>query len=130
MSFGRPPGTTILDFVDHELPRRQALHYPPVTSLVRIVVRGPRSAAVREFAAIGRGRAPAGGGASAGCHCDCWDRLVPQVPRLRGLHRMHLFVLAAEHAVLALRPARKSMRRIKPPADIQWIVDVDPQHLM
>ena len=43
-------------FAAHELPMRQMLGYPPFSRMIRIVVRGPSGAAVREFAGHMAGR--------------------------------------------------------------------------
>ena len=115
-------------FAKEELANRQAWSYPPFTSMVRMVVRGPREPVAKEFAqhfAKLLTEAFAADGVAA--------RLLGPAPapiaRLRGLHRFHLQVQAddgpALHAAI-----KRVLPKLAPPDDVQWIVDVDPLDML
>jgi len=115
-------------FAAYELPIRQKLGYPPFTSMVRLVVRGPVAESAAEFAQhvatrlkqeLDRG--------------EVKGRILGPAPapiaRLRGLHRFHLQAQAADGDGLRSAAARATAD-LKPPEGIQWIVDVDPWDML
>jgi primosomal protein N' (replication factor Y) len=115
-------------FAKEELANRQAWSYPPFTSMVRMVVRGPREPVAKEFAQH-----------FAKLLTEAFEadkvaaRLLGPAPapiaRLRGLHRFHLQVQAdygpALHAAI-----KRVLPKLAPPDDVQWIVDVDPLDML
>jgi len=115
-------------FARQELPIRQMLSYPPFTSMVRLVVRGPGEAATGEFAAhLGKQLLAVLEEAKTEA------RLLGPAPapfaRLRGLYRFQIQVQGHDGA--AIRAAvRLATSRVEPPEDIQWIVDVDPLDML
>ena len=50
----RPCGTITRDLPGRKLPIRQMLGYPPFTSMIRLVIRGPSETITGEFAAVCR----------------------------------------------------------------------------
>jgi len=111
-------------FAAGELPVREALGYPPFGEMARIVVRGPREKqaeafaqqiteeiqmafAARSLAARTLGPAPA------------------PIAKLRDNFRFHVQFQAQDGE--GLRSAISgATAKLKPPDDVQWIVDVDP----
>jgi primosomal protein N' (replication factor Y) len=115
-------------FADQELPRREAMQYPPFAALIRLVVRGPVEGRVREFAESLADRV------RAACHeAKAAFRLlgptIPQINKIRELYRRHCFLLGPHGEVLR-KCIRESTATLQPPEQVQWIADVDPQSLV
>jgi primosomal protein N' (replication factor Y) len=110
-------------FAAHELALRRESGYPPWASMVRVVVRGPSEAQVRESAAhLGerlRSAAKAAGSVRA------VGPGTPPVARVRGDYRFHL-QLHGPDAELVRGVVRDSLKGFSPPAGVRWMVDVDP----
>jgi primosomal protein N' (replication factor Y) len=115
-------------FARQELPIREALLYPPFAEMVRLVVRGPVEAPVREFIA------------ELGRHftrelkqIDTQSRLLGPAPapfaKLRGMYRYHLQLQAIDGAKLRAM-VREVLAAIVCPNEIQWSVDVDPLDML
>ena len=115
-------------FAEYELPIRESLGYPPFGHMIRLVVRGPLEAGTSEFAdylgeqlqteftrrqlaARVLGPAPA------------------PFPKLRDKFRFHLQLQASDGDALRAAVAQV-MRLVKPPGDLEWIVDVDPLSML
>jgi primosomal protein N' (replication factor Y) len=112
-------------FARHELQLRETAHYPPFTSMIRIVVRGAVEPPTRETAAhlaerlrhfakrrpddrvriLGPGAAP--------------------IARLRNEHRFQLQLQGPSAAALK-EIVRDAAKGFVPPEDVRWTVDVDP----
>ncbi len=115
-------------FAAGELPIRKMLHYPPFAAMVRLVIRGPVESTTAEFAdelskrldiALKQQKAAA--------------RVLGPAPapfaRLRGKYRFQIQLQG--HDGERLRTAvRQATTDLKPPEDVQWIVDVDPLDMM
>jgi len=116
-------------FVRHELPIREALLYPPYGSVVRIVVRSHLEEAASAWAGtlVARLRAAAAG---AG---DATLRVLGPAPapiaRLRDRFRWHLQMHGADGARLR-EVVREATAGLKTPAEVAWIVDVDPVEML
>jgi len=107
-------------FVADELRRREALRYPPFSSLIRIVCSAVDEAAARETAGAIAARLPASGGAVLG---------PAPLFRLRGRARSQLVIKASDRAG-AIAAAGEVVDALAPAAARQGInvsVDVDPQ---
>jgi primosomal protein N' (replication factor Y) len=110
-------------FASQELPMREALGYPPYASMARLVIRGPLEESTHEFAKqiAGLIRQGLDGQASV--------RVLGPAPaplaRLRGNYRFQIQVQGPDAE--ALRTAiHSATANLKPPDDLQWIVDIDP----
>ena len=115
-------------FAAGELPIRKMLRYPPFAAMVRLVIRGPVESKTAEFAdelskrldiALKQQKAAA--------------RVLGPAPapfaRLRGKYRFQIQLQG--HDGERLRAAvRQATADLKPPEDVQWIVDVDPLDMM
>ncbi|HEX5442939.1 MAG TPA: primosomal protein N' [Pirellulales bacterium] len=116
-------------FAAEELPNRQALSYPPFASMSRLVVRGPKEPAAREFAGHLAERLTA----ALARHAEHTARVLGPAPapiaKLRGLHRFQIQLQAPLpeplHAAL-----REAIEGVESPEGVQWIVDVDPLDMM
>ncbi len=114
-------------FVAAELPHREAFQSPPYTSLVRIILRGPREADVeREAARVGellRAEAkPISEEVRILGPAPC------QVTRLSGKYRFHLQMSClVREPMLALW--KSVARQLSPANEVELAVDVDPMNL-
>ena len=111
-----------------EMPMRQLLAYPPFASMVRLVVRGPVQKTTEEFTAHVAERLTA----AAEKHA-AQARVLGPAPapfaKLRGKFRFQIQLQSplADNLRAAVAEATKDL---KPPEDIQWIVDVDPLDML
>lgn len=113
-------------FAQGELPERKALLYPPFGSMARIVARGENPAAV---AALLEAAADAVRSAAGERDVRVSGPAEAPVGKLQGKHRHHLLIRAAE-IDLVREVAAAAMGALTPPADVQWIVDIDPQDML
>jgi primosomal protein N' (replication factor Y) (superfamily II helicase) len=115
-------------FAAGELPVRKMFSYPPFSSMVRLVVRGPAENTAAEFAGQLGARLNAAilnGGVQA--------RVLGPAPapfsKLRGMYRFQLQVQGPESKKLREAVAAAT-RQIETPENVQWIVDVDPVDML
>jgi primosomal protein N' (replication factor Y) (superfamily II helicase) len=115
-------------FAAGELPMRQMLHYPPYSTMIRIVVRGPVEPVAAEFcdyitqrlrAALGTEKADARVLGPAPC----------PFARLKGRYRFHIQAQGSDGDTLRAAVAAATAD-LQPPEDVQWIVDVDPVDML
>ena len=115
-------------FAAQELPIRHQFQYPPAATMVRIIVRGPVEAQAEEFADTMTSRLVAAQQA-AGVPFRIVGPAPAPIAKLQGKFRFHALLqgqdLAAMHAVV-----RTATADVKPPGEVQWIVDVDPLNLL
>lgn len=115
-------------FANQELPHREALGYPPFTSMVRIVVRAeaekPTLALADELARRVR---------EAQIAAQPAIRILGPAPapmaKLRGQFRYQLQLQASEGEVLR-GIVRRATADLKLPEGVAWIADVDPLDMM
>ncbi|MBU4273777.1 MAG: primosomal protein N' [Planctomycetes bacterium] len=115
-------------FAAGELPIREMLRYPPFTSMIRLVVRGPVEPVAAGFAtyvaerlraALRRGEVDARVLGPAPC----------PFARLRGKHRFQIQVQGSDGDRLRAAVA-DAAADLEPPDDVLWIVDVDPVDML
>lgn len=115
-------------FAQQELPVRREFGYPPFTSLVRIIMRGPQETATEQFVdrmgELLRQRIAA----------EKLDvRLLGPAPapiaKLRGYFRFHL-LLVSPNGPLVRTLARDADAGIERVDEIQWLADVDPYDML
>jgi len=115
-------------FAAGELPVRKLFSYPPFTSMIRLVVRGPAEKAAAEFAGQLAVRLSA-----ALLQHEVQARVLGPAPapfsRLRGKYRFQLQVQGPESKKLREAVAAATSD-FNPPEEIQWIVDVDPLDML
>jgi primosomal protein N' (replication factor Y) len=115
-------------FAAGELPIREMLRYPPFSSMIRLVIRGPSEPIAREFANfLARlvNESLQAEGASA--------RVLGPAPapfaRLRGMYRFQIQLQGLEGDKLRAA-VRQAAAESKAPDGVQWIADVDPLDMM
>ncbi len=115
-------------FAAEELPMRQMFSYPPFSSMIRIVIRGPVEEVASQFAGhVGQLLTTALEGAQANA------RVLGPAPapfsKLRGRYRFQIQMQGPDGPKLR-QVTRQVMSELKPPDDVQWIVDVDPLDML
>jgi primosomal protein N' (replication factor Y) len=119
-------------FAAGELPMRQMLKYPPYSSMIRLVVRGPAETTTLEFAKnIAEKLTAALTQPSSSAESE--SRVLGPAPapfaKLRGQYRYQIQIQGADGEMLRTA-VKKIAADLKPPEDVQWIVDVDPIDMM
>ena len=115
-------------FAAGELPTRQMLSYPPFSSMIRLVVRGPTEQTAGQFAAELAERLRA----AAQCH-EARARVLGPAPaplaKLRGKYRFQIQIQGPDGRRLRAAVAAATAD-LKPPKGVLWIVDVDPLDML
>lgn len=117
-------------FVAGEFPERRKYGYPPYGQMIRLIIRGPNEEETERFAVsladllrrtLERGRAAKSG---------FTYRLLGPAPapfaKLRGNYRFHIHLHSPDGEYLRQGVEEVSRAKLKVPADVQWIIDVDP----
>lgn len=110
-------------FADVELPIREEYGYPPSSSMMRGIVRGPSERITESFTEhlcdeIQRGIDE---------QCPGARLLGPSpapISKLRGKFRFH-FLLFGQNLDALRKIVRETTANAKPPEDVQWVIDVD-----
>jgi primosomal protein N' (replication factor Y) len=115
-------------FAQQELPHREALGYPPFSSMVRIVVRGTSQARAHALAEelVRRLRAATKGVTSG---VRVLGPSTAPMAKLRGEHRHQVHLHSTDSALLRELVQRASVD-LNVPEGVAWIVDVDPLDMM
>ena len=113
-----------LGFAREELVKREQFGYPPYGYLARIIMRGPEQGPTEAFAESFAARL------QTTRHLQGIDaRLLgpapPPLARLRGKYRYHIMIHTHEPEPLN-RLLVRTVADIKPPKDIQYVIDIDP----
>ena len=115
-------------FAAGELPMREMLRYPPFTSMIRLVIRGPVEAVAAEFSNYIADRI-----AKEIKERQTDARVLGPAPcpfaRLRGRYRFQIQVQGPDGEALRAAVAQATAK-LAPPEDVQWIVDVDPVDML
>lgn len=111
-------------FAQQELPVRAEFHYPPTAAMIRVVVRGAAELAAEHFAehVVAKLRESA---AAAGADVRVLGPAPAPIAKLRGMFRFHALLQDPDRDRLRT-VVRQATAELKPPDDVQWIVDVDP----
>jgi primosomal protein N' (replication factor Y) len=115
-------------FAAAELPIRKLLAYPPFSSMVRIVVRGPVEEAAKEYA----GEAAAGLRAAlerGEGHARVLGPAPAPFSKLRGKYRFQIQLQGPDGDELR-RAVVEATAKMKPLDEVQWIADVDPLDML
>jgi len=115
-------------FAQQELPVRAEFHYPPVAAMIRLIVRGTAEMAAEHFAehAVAKLREAA---AATGAEVRILGPAPAPIAKLRGWFRFHALLQDPDRDRLR-EVVRKATAELKPPEEIQWVVDVDPLDLL
>jgi primosomal protein N' (replication factor Y) len=115
-------------FADGELPMRKMLAYPPFASMVRLVVRGAAEDVAGAFANQLADRLRL----VLQQHCPDARVLGPApapFSKLRGKYRFQIHLQDIDGQSLR-QATRETAAELKPPAEVQWIADVDPLNML
>ncbi len=125
-------------FAKEELPLRAAHGYPPLTTMVRVVVRGSSHDQTRAFAqylgerlrgAIEQIEKNDGTTSAAGGGIRVLGPAAAPFAKLRGQHRFHLQLQGADGDKLR-RVIRQAREGLVVPEEMFWAADVDPLDML
>jgi primosomal protein N' (replication factor Y) (superfamily II helicase) len=115
-------------FAAGELPIRQMLNYPPFSTMIRLVVRGPVEPVTAEFSKYVAERVE-----SALKESETDARVLGPAPcpfaRLKGEYRFHIQLQGVDGERVRAAVATATANLEAPPA-VRWIVDVDPVEML
>ena len=116
-------------FAEQELPGREEFGYPPYCGMIRLIIRGADDATCMQYA---QHLAQCCQTAIDQLHSSDIRMLGPApapITKVREKYRYHLLLLCDN--ITAIREViTRVYEEQKPPTDIQWVVDVDPQNLL
>ncbi|MGQ9575353.1 MAG: replication restart helicase PriA [Thermoguttaceae bacterium] len=115
-------------FAANELPVRQMFSYPPFTSMIRLVVRGPAENSVAQFAGQMAERLSAAL-ADAGTVARVLGPAPAPFSKLRGRYRFQIQLQGPEGERLR-QAVVQATAGLRPPEQVQWIADVDPLDML
>jgi primosomal protein N' (replication factor Y) len=115
-------------FATNELEHRKRFGYPPFGFLARIIVRGESEKLTEEFAnSVVRMMERIRNQLS--CECRVLGPAPPPIARLRGKYRFHILVFATDPGPLNQLMTRLDSE-LKPPDEIQYVIDIDPMDML
>jgi len=115
-------------FAQQELPARSEYRYPPMAAMIRLIFRGATESTTEQFAehvvdrlleAIEQEQA----------HVRVLGPAEAPIAKLRGKYRFHSLLQGEDRATMR-EVVRQATAGLKPPQDVQWVVDVDPLDLL
>ena len=113
-----------ISFANTELQQRAQFGYPPHGHLARVIMRGPDLTETEGFAESVVRKLTATRELQ-GIDCRILGPAPPPLSRLRGNYRFHALLQTTEAEPLN-RLLVKTIPDIKPPKDIQYVIDIDP----
>ncbi|MEI8372603.1 MAG: primosomal protein N' [Planctomycetota bacterium] len=115
-------------FAAEELPLRKLLHYPPFASMIRLVIRGESEAAAKEFAQrLGQNVSTALEARRA--NARVLGPAPAPTPRIRGKYRFQIQIQGPDGDKLRAA-VREAQSQSQAPAEVEWIIDVDPINML
>jgi primosomal protein N' (replication factor Y) len=115
-------------FANQELPIRKMLSYPPFSSMIRLLVRGPAEEAAAGFADH-LGQEVQAALVALGVQARVLGPAPAPFARLRGYYRFQIQIQGADGAGLRAG-VRRATAKLEPPEEIQWFADVDPVDML
>jgi primosomal protein N' (replication factor Y) len=115
-------------FAAQELPVRSEFHYPPAAAMIRLIVRGGSETQTEHFTEhiVERMRDAA---AELGSDVRFLGPAPAPIAKLREKYRFHA-LLQGQNPDEMRTIIRRATDAMKPPDDVQWVVDVDPVDLL
>jgi len=115
-------------FAAQELPLREMLHYPPFASMIRMVIRSASEALAKQFAQQLCGSVSAAlESRQAGARV--LGPAPAPTPRIRGKFRFQIQIQGPDGDKLRAA-VHEAESLVQAPAEVEWIVDVDPINMM
>jgi primosomal protein N' (replication factor Y) len=115
-------------FAAGELVVRQKFQYPPLSSLVRLIIRGEKETATEMFAEQLAGRVRVAAQARA-VDARVLGPAPAPISKMQGKFRFHILLQGPDGAGLR-QIVRDAAMDLKPPEEVFWAVDVDPLDLL
>ncbi len=115
-------------FAQQEMEQRERFAYPPLGRLARIIVRGDQEEATEKYAQVMADRLEAARQLENKA-VRVLGPAPPPMSKLRGKYRFHLLLQTTEAGVLG-GLLRRVVADMKPPPDIQFVIDIDPIDMM
>ncbi len=115
-------------FANQELPIRSEFGYPPITAMIRIIVRGPVEAVAQQFARQVANLLHQETG-KRGVSPRIMGPTAAPIPRLRGHFRFHLLLYHVDQIELA-GVVEAATSSLKAPERVLWAIDVDPVDML
>jgi primosomal protein N' (replication factor Y) len=113
-----------LGFAVPELEHREKFGYPPFGAIARLIIRGP-DAAETEAYAQGVGKSLQRIKEQWAEDCRILGPAPPPIGKLRGKYRFHILVQSDQPRVVNGLLSR-AIVELKPPKEIQYVIDIDP----
>lgn len=111
-------------FATEELTKREQFGYPPFGYLARVIMRGPDLQETEGFAESFVGKLQANRQLQ-GIDCRILGPAPPPLAKLRGKYRFHAMLMTSDPEPLN-RLLVRTVADIKPPKDVQYVIDIDP----
>ncbi len=115
------------------MPHRQEHGYPPISRLVRLIVRSRDAEAAAKFAARLESAIQQSIETPSSPHADAGVRILgpaeAPVFRLRGYYRFH-FQLHSSSAAFLHDLLRTVLPTVRTPAGVEFTIDVDPLNML
>jgi primosomal protein N' (replication factor Y) len=115
-------------FAQQELPARREYRYPPMAAMIRLIFRGATQSTTEQFADQVVDRLH-----EAAERAEASVRILgpaeAPIAKLRGKYRFHS-LLQGEDQTAMREIVRQATADLKPPPEVQWVVDVDPVDLL
>ena len=113
-----------VEFVDYELPLREAFGYPPFRTMARLIARGPNPTETRSTidSIAEKIKAQA---EKTGQQIELLGPAEAPIEKLKGKFRFHCLIFGSPN--LRLQPVLDAAtKNLVVPENVQWIIDVDP----
>jgi len=115
-------------FAEQEVPERERFRYPPMAAMIRLIFRGPTESVTEQFAehVVDRLRE---GAERRQADVRILGPAEAPIAKLRGKYRFHSLLQGEDRAEMR-EIVREATGNLKPPQEVQWVVDVDPLDLL
>jgi primosomal protein N' (replication factor Y) len=118
-----------LSFAKQELEHREKFQYPPFGSIARIIIRGLDPAVTEAFAnsitqTVEKIRALQGSN-----QVRFLGPAAPPLAKLKTFYRFHIMFVAEEPGILN-RLLTRVHAELKPPKDVEYVIDIDPVDML
>jgi len=115
-------------FAQQELPARREYRYPPITAMIRLIFRGATESTTEQFADHVVERLHEAS-EKVQANVRILGPAEAPIAKLRGKYRFHS-LLQGEDRPAMRELVRQATTDLKPPQEVQWVVDVDPLDLL
>jgi primosomal protein N' (replication factor Y) len=118
-----------LSFAEQELEHRKKFKYPPYGSIARIIVRGPDPAIAEAFANTITQTVEKVRTLQGATEVRFLGPAPPPLAKLKTFYRFHIMFVADEPSSLN-RLLTRVHAELKPPKDVEYVIDIDPVDML